>query len=178
MKKTLIFAGLMVLTTTCGAYAFDNDSTVYDGFNAINYNSSYPYASKKIDASGNTEKIKVATTNYVTARVGETNTAVTTLSTSAGTDKNIVVGANNNGGLKADLVAMGGSTCATAGGTCNTEDVSVTDSKLNKATFPTGTTVSSCGGSSGGYNVSACGFIKNSSGKQWVRIIGGVASGS
>ena len=29
---------------------------------------------------------------------------------------------------------------------------------------------------SNGYNISACGFIKNSSGKKWVQIVGGVAS--
>lgn len=176
MKKTLIFAGLVVLATTCVVHAFNNDSVSYANFDAISYDSNYPYASKK--ESDGAVRMKVATTNYVTARVDEVTPVVTELGTTATSDKDVVVGSNGNGGLKADVVAMGGSTCAT-GGACTTEDASVSGSKLNKASLPSGATTGTyCTGSVGGYSIAACGYIKSGNNRQWVQIVGGVASGS
>ena len=174
MKKTLIFAGLVVLATTCVAHAFSDDSVTYDAFSAINYNSSYPYASKK--ESDGVVRMKVATTNYVTARVDEVTPVVTELGTTATSDRDVVVGSNGNGGLKADVAAMGGATCAT-GGACTTEDASVSGSKLNKASLPSGATTGTyCTGSVSGYSIAACGYIRSGNNRQWVQIVGGVAS--
>ncbi len=184
MKKTLIFAGLVVLTTMCGAHAFNNDSVSYANFDTISYDSNYPYASKK--ESDGAVRMKVATTNYVTARVDEVTPVVTELGTTATSDKDVVVGSNGNGGLKADVAAMGGATCAT-GGACNGMTSGVeTGDRLNAAKTvnpstgaeDSSNTPSRCTGSVGGYSIAACGFIKNGSARQWIRIIGGVASGS
>ena len=175
MKKTLIFAGLVVLATTCVAHAFNDDSVTYDAFSAINYNSSYPYASKK--ESDGVVRMKVATTNYVTARVDEVTPVVTELGTTATSDRDVVVGSNGNGGLKADVAAMGGATCAT-GGACNGMTSGVeTGDRLNTAELPSGATTGTyCTGSVGGYSISACGYIRSGNNRQWVQIVGGVAS--
>ena len=187
MKKTLIFAGLMVFVTMGGALAFVDSSATYSNFNTINYDSSHPYASKK-DEQGNI-KIKVATTNYVGSAVNSVSSQVTDLSTLATSDEVVVDGgtaASNNGGLKAELAAMGGSTCGTSGGACNSEDGG-NGAKLNVANTvnpSTGVTDSSnsystrCTGAAGGYSIAACGYIKNGNNRQWIQIVGGVASGS
>ena len=169
MKNTLIFAGLMIFVTTCGAFAFSGAATSGTAPNGVptaygtfagTTGSANDYATK--DPNG----IKVATTNYVTARVGAVTPNVATLTTRATTDGG-VVSANTTA-----LAGMGGSLCTGGSGSSCTGETG-TGAKLNA---PTQVTSGTCTGTSNGYNISACGFIKNSSGKKWVQIVGGVAS--
>lgn len=161
MKNILFLAGLMVVATIENAAAFTANTTNYNAFNgAANDATNHPFAVK--DPNG----IKVATTNYVTARVGAVTPNVATLTTRATTD-NGVVNANTTA-----LASMGGSSCTGGSGSSCTGETG-TGAKLNA---PTQVASGTCTGTSNGYNISACGFIKNSSGKKWVQIVGGVAS--
>ena len=171
MKKTLIFAGLLVFAATgyagAAATSFSSDTGSYPAFNTTP-NATYPYAAK--DPSG----IKVATTNFVASRVEEVTPLVSSLTTRTTNDSTVVVGANGDSGLKADLATMGGTGCGSdTSNNCLAEGTSA-NSKLNA---PTTNTTSNCTGTYQGYNVSACGFIKSYSGgaKQWIRILAGPA---
>ncbi len=161
MKNILFFAGLVVLVTMGNGFAFTAGTATYNAFNGTaNDATNHPFAVK--DPNG----IKVATTNFVTARVGAVTPNVATLTTRATTDSG-VVSANTTA-----LANMGGSSCTGGSGSSCTGETG-TGAKLNA---PTQVTSGTCTGTSSGYNISACGFIKNSSGKKWVQIVGGVAS--
>ncbi len=161
MKNVLFLAGLVVLVTMGNSFAFTAGTATYNAFNGTaNDATNHPYAVK--DPNG----IKVATTNFVTARVGGVTSNVATLGTRTTAD-NTVVTANTNA-----LKGMGGSSCTGGSGSSCTGETG-TGAKLNA---PTQVTSGTCTGTSSGYNISACGFIKNSSGKKWIQIVGGVAS--
>ena len=182
MKNTLIFAGLMVFVTTCGAFAFSNAANnggtgTFSTFSTAT-NTTYPDTVKDT-------KIKVATTNYVAARVEGVTGRVTDLTNLASSDST-VVGSSGSNGLSKDLKDMGGGTCG-SGGVCNGSSAGVeTGDRLNVATTvnpstgvaDSSNTPSRCTGTANGYSIAACGYIKNGNNRQWVQIVGGVASGS
>ena len=94
--------------------------------------------------------IKVATTKYVGTKVNAVYSDVNALKTRANTQQNVVT-ANGNA-ITDDLQGR----LVKPGSPCNTTNVN-------------------------GYSVSACGYIKGTGAngtKQWVKIVGGVASGS
>lgn len=180
MKNALIFAGLMVFALADNAFAaFGTGTTAaptYGSYNEINYNAEYKYASRKL-ASG-VEPIKVATTNYVASAVESISPKIDQLTTKANTD-NTVVGSSGTSGLSKDLKDMGGGTCGSGGACDGVTSGAEAGDRLNTATLPTGQSAGTyCTGSSGGYAISACGFIKNGNARKWVQIVGGVASGS
>jgi len=191
MKNTLIFAGLMIFLTTNGAFAFSDAATTGATPNGVP--SAYgTFAGTTPSASDYATKepagIKVATTNYVTARVDGVSGAVTTLGDTATSD-NTVVGSGGTSGLSKVLKEMGGGTCG-SGGTCSGEDGGGTDNnaKLNtaKTVNPSNGTMDSsnsystrCTGTvtSGGaqYGIAACGYIKSGNNRQWIQIVGGAS---
>lgn len=185
MKNTLIFAGLMVFVTTCGAFAFSNaaDNGGTGNFSTFSTatNTTYPDTVKD-------SKIRVATTNYVAARVTGVTGRVTDLTNLADSDSTVVGNAGTSG-LSKVLKEMGGGTCG-SGGTCDGEDGGGTDNnpKLNtaKTVNPSNGTMDSsnsystrCTGTvtSGGtqYGIAACGYIKSGNNRQWIQIVGGAS---
>ena len=102
MKKTLVFAGVAGILVSGMAFAFETNTVTYATFPTINYDSNYPYASKK--QSDGSIKINHATTKYVQARKTEADALVTALNTQAVAD---------NGYVQTNKTAIEGTTNAT-----------------------------------------------------------------
>ena len=155
MKKILVFSavfGLFMIGAPNAVQPVVTDSGV--SFPSDSPSPAYPafVSGKPTNATQKSVKddvVKVATTKYVGTKVNAVYSDVNALKTRANTQQNVVTA---NGTAVTGL----GDRLAKPGSACNTTNVN-------------------------GYSVSACGYIKGTGAngtKQWVKIVGGVASGS
>ncbi len=156
MKKILFFSaifGLFMIGVANAAQPVVTDSGV--SFPSDSPSPAYPafVSGKPTTAAQKSVKddvVKVATTKYVDKNVTDAAASVNTLQRQA-SEQTGAVTANGNA-ITNDLQGR----LAKPGSACDTTNVN-------------------------GYNVSACGYIKGTGAngtKQWVKIVGGVASGS
>ena len=157
MKKILVFSAVF------GLFMIDVANAVQPVVNSAGNGVDFPNdGARPTFATGQTgelngdssyvikdSNIKVATTKYVGTKVNAVYSDVNALKTRANTQQNVVTA---NGTAVTGL----GDRLVKPGSACDTTNVN-------------------------GYNVSACGYIKGTGAngtKQWVKIVGGVASGS